>query len=138
MVQEAAASAEEDKVRMERVEAKNGLESYLYGARNSFRDDKAKEMADPALLEKGEAALKVHMEWLDTHQEESTETYKERQKTAEDEVRPMLMAMYAATGVPSRGMTPEMAEAMAKAQANGSAPDMSDAAPSQPRVEEVD
>jgi heat shock protein 1/8 len=123
MVSEAAAAAEEDKVRMERVEAKNGLESYLYNARNSFRDEKAKEKTDAATLEKAEGILKGHIEWLEANPEESTETYKQRQKLVEDEIRPMLMAMYGATD--SSG---------AAAAAAAAAP----AAEPSPRVEEVD
>jgi L1 cell adhesion molecule like protein len=103
MVAEAAAAAEEDKVRMERVEAKNGLESYLYNARNSFRDEKAKEKVDATTLEKAEGILKGHIEWLEGHPEESTETYKERQKSVEEEIRPMLMAMYGATDASGQG-----------------------------------
>ena len=82
---------------MERVEAKNTLESYLYNARNSFRDEKAKEKTDAATLEKAEAILKENIEWLESNLEESTETYKERQKMVEEQIRPMLMAMYGAT-----------------------------------------
>ena len=103
MVSEAAAAADEDKARMERVEAKNTLESYLYNARNSFRDEKAKEKTDAATLEKAEAILKGHIEWLESNLEESTETYKERQKTVEEEIRPMLMAMYGATDASAQG-----------------------------------
>ena len=123
MVSEAAAAADEDKVRMERVEAKNGLESYLYNARNSFRDEKAKEKTDAATLEKAEGILKGHMEWLESNPEESTETYKERQKAVEEEIRPMLMAMYGAT------------DASAGAAA---APQPEPTAEPSPRVEEVD
>ena len=123
MVAEAAAAAEEDKARMERVEAKNGLESYLYNARNSFRDEKAKEKTDAATLEKAEGILKGHMEWLESNPEESTETYKERQKAVEEEIRPMLMAMYGAT------------DASAGAAA---APQPEPTAEPSPRVEEVD
>ena len=119
MVAEAAAAAEEDKARMERVEAKNGLESYLYNARNSFRDEKAKEKTDAATLEKAEGILKGHIEWLELNPEESTETYKERQKSVEEEIRPMLMAMYGATDSSGQGAAAPTAE------------------PS-PRVEEVD
>ena len=118
MVAEAAAAAEEDKVRMERVEAKNGLESYLYNARNSFRDEKAKEKTDAATLEKAEGILKGHIEWLEANPEESTETYKERQKSVEEEIRPMLMAMYGATDSSGQGAAA--------------------AAEPSPRVEEVD
>ena len=121
MVAEAAAAAEEDKVRMERVEAKNGLESYLYNARNSFRDEKAKEKTDAATLEKAEGILKAHIEWLEANPEESTDTYKERQKSVEEEIRPMLMAMYGATDASGQGTAAAAAE-----------PEPS------PRVEEVD
>jgi L1 cell adhesion molecule like protein len=97
MVQEAEASAEEDKARMERVEAKNALESYIYNARNSFRDEKVKEKMDADTVAKAEDILKGHIEWLDTHQEEETQVYKDRQKGVEEEIRPMLMSMYGAT-----------------------------------------
>ena len=124
MVSEAAAAAEEDKVRMERVEAKNSLESYLYNARNSFRDEKAKEKTDAATLEKAEAILKGHIEWLEANPEESTETYKQRQKLVEDEIRPMLMAMY--------GATDSSAQAAAAQAAQAAEPEQT------PRVEEID
>ena len=101
MVQEAEASAEEDKARMERVEAKNTFESYIYNARNSFRDDKVKEKMDATTIEKAEASLKGHIEWLDSHQDEDTQTYKDKQKEAEEEIRPMLMSMYGATDASS-------------------------------------
>ena len=97
MVQEAETSAEEDKARMECVEAKNGLESYIYNARNSFRDEKVKEKMEAAMIEKAEEILKGHIEWLDSHQEEATGVYKDKQKEVEEEIRPMLMSMYGAT-----------------------------------------
>jgi L1 cell adhesion molecule like protein len=52
MVAEAAEHEAEDKERMAKVEAKNELESYLYNARNSFREDKVKEKvgAEEAVL----------------------------------------------------------------------------------------
>jgi len=97
MVQEAETSAEEDKLRMERVEAKNTLESYIYNARNSFRDDKVKEKLDADTISKAEDILKIHIEWLDSHQDDETAVYKEKQKEVEEEIRPMLMSMYGAT-----------------------------------------
>jgi L1 cell adhesion molecule like protein len=97
MVKEAEAAADEDKAAMERVEAKNGLESYLYNARNSFREEKVKEKLDEETISSAEAVLKEHIDWLESHADESTETYKERQKVAEEAVRPMLMKLYGAT-----------------------------------------
>jgi L1 cell adhesion molecule like protein len=97
MVKEAETSAEEDKVRMERVEAKNALESYIYNARNSFRDDKVKEKMNAETIKKAEDILQGHIGWLDSHQEEETGVYKDKQKEVEEEIRPMLMSMYGAT-----------------------------------------
>ena len=65
---------------MERIEAKNALESYLYNARNSFRDEKAKEKMDAETREKAEDILKAGIEWLDSHQDEETAVYKNKQK----------------------------------------------------------
>ncbi len=81
------ASAEhekEDKERLERVEAKNELEGYLYNARNSFQDEKVKEKLG-ADAKAGE----------DKAGEEDKETYKGKMKEAEEALRPLLMKLYA-------------------------------------------
>ena len=114
LVQEAAAAAESDKLLMEKVEAKNELESYLYNSRNTFRDDKLKEKLDADTIAKAEDVIKGHIEWLDSHSDENKDAYKERQKAAEEEIRPMLMKLYGASDM-SQG-----------------------AVPSEPKVEEVD
>jgi len=103
---------------MEKIEAKNGLEGYLYNSRNSFRDEKVKEKLDADTISKAEEILKEHIEWLESHSDETTEVYKERQKVAEDAIRPMLMKLYGAT------------------DASGEKGD--DSVPSEPKVEEVD
>jgi L1 cell adhesion molecule like protein len=96
MVADAAEAAEDDKRAMERVEAKNELEGYLYNARNSFRDDKVKEKLDSDTLEKAEEILKGHIEWLESHPDEDKDTYKDRYKEAEEAIRPHLMKLYGA------------------------------------------
>jgi len=103
MVKEAETAAEEDKLKMERIEAKNALESYLYNARNSFRDEKAKEKMDAETREKAEDILKAGIEWLDSHQDEETAVYKNKQKDVEEEIRPMLMSMYGAKDMSNVG-----------------------------------
>ena len=97
MVRDAEALAEEDKKAMELVEAKNDLESYLYNARNSFRDEKVKDKLEPETIENAETILKEHIEWLDTHPEETKDSYVDRKKVAEDAIRPLLMKLYGAT-----------------------------------------
>lgn len=95
MVSDAEALAEEDKKAMERVEAKNELESYLYNARNTLREEKTKEKLGNNETLAAEDVLKEHIEWLDSHGEEDTVTYKERYKVAEEAIRPVLMKLYA-------------------------------------------
>ena len=96
MVSDAEALAEEDKKAMERVEAKNELESYLYNARNTVREDKTKEKIGENAVSDAEGIIKEHIEWLDNHGDESKDTYKERLKTAEEAIRPILMKLYGA------------------------------------------
>ena len=98
MVSDAERLAEEDKIAMERIEAKNELESYLYNALNSFRDDKIKEKMDPSDVEKAEEILKEQIEWLDSNPDADKDTYKDRYKTAEEAVRPYMMKMYGSKG----------------------------------------
>jgi L1 cell adhesion molecule like protein len=98
MVEEAEKAAEQDKEAMERVTAKNDLESYLYNARNSLRDNKDK--LDAESVEKGEAALKEHIEWLDTHPGETRDDYMNRRVTAEEVIRPILGKLQGAPEMP--------------------------------------
>ena len=107
MVSDAEALAEEDKKAMERVEAKNELESYLYNARNTVRDEKTKEKLSAEDVESAEATLKEHIEWLDANTDESKDTYKDRYKVAEEAIRPILMKLYGAKDM-SDGSAPEM------------------------------
>jgi heat shock protein 1/8 len=97
MVAEAAEHEKEDKERMAKVEAKNELESYLYNARNSFRDEKVvgKLGAD---AKEGEEKAQEFLNWLDNHTDEETETYKGKMKEAEEALRPLLMKLYASEG----------------------------------------
>lgn len=93
LVQEAAKHEAEDKAQFERVEAKNQMESYLYNARNSLNEEKVKEK----LGEEATSALATVEEgisWLSDHQEESKETYTEKQKEYTDKIQPTMLKLY--------------------------------------------
>ncbi len=93
LVEEAAKHEAEDKALFERVEAKNQLESYLYNSRNSLNEEKVKEKlgeeATTAL-----ATVEEGISWLSDHQEESKETYTEKQKEYTDKIQPTMMKLY--------------------------------------------
>ena len=118
MVGDAELNAEADKKMMAKVEAKNELESYLYNVRNSLRDSKVKDKLPAEDVEKGESLVATHITWLDEHNDEDMETYKERKTEAEKVLQPIMMKLYAS-------QTPtDSAEQMPM--------------PSPPKVEEVD
>jgi len=130
MVEEAAEHEKEDKERMERVEAKNELESYLYNARNSFRDEKVVDKLG-ADAKEGDEKCQEFLNWLDNHTEEDKDTYKAKMKEAEDALRPVLMKLYGAKDYSgaTAGATGE----------EGNLPGMHGQEPAPgPKVEEVD
>jgi L1 cell adhesion molecule like protein len=121
MVAEAEKHAADDKIRMERVEAKNGLESYLYNTRNAIREEKVKETLGETTVNEVEEWIKEGIEWLDSNPEADKDEYDGKQKMYEEKIRPVMMKLYQGSGAP------------------GSEPDMSSAGPGPgPRVEEVD
>ncbi len=101
MVSEAAKYEAEDKAVMERVEAKNGAESYLYNARNSIREEKVKSQLGAEDIDTVEKAVTEGLEWLEQNTSASAEEIKEKQKAWEETIRPILMKLYAAaSGAP--------------------------------------
>ncbi len=100
MVEEAEKHAADDKQRMERVEAKNQLESYLYNTRNAIREDKVKDTLGEGTVEEVEGWVKEGIEWLEAHPEAMKEEYEEKQKLYEDKIRPVMMKLYEKSGAP--------------------------------------
>jgi L1 cell adhesion molecule like protein len=120
MVQEAEKYAAADKEVMERVEARNGFEAYLYNSRNSLQDEKVKEILSEEDRDVAEKSIQEGLSWLDENREAGTEEIKEKQKYHEDQIRPVIMKLYAsASGTPG-------------------APEPSDTETNGPKVEEVD
>jgi heat shock protein 1/8 len=101
MVSEAAKYEAEDKAVMERVEAKNGAESYLYNARNSIREEKVKSQLGAEDIDTVEKAVTEGLEWLEQNTSASAEEIKEKQKAWEETIRPILMKLYAAASEPT-------------------------------------
>jgi L1 cell adhesion molecule like protein len=133
MVEEAALHEAEDKARMETIEKRNELESYLYNARNSFREEKVKEkMGEDA--KRGEDIVQVHLTWLEANQDKMKEDYEERFKEAENELRPLMMKLYADEA--KTGSVPGSQEYDGTAE--GGMPGMHGMPSSGPKVEEVD
>jgi L1 cell adhesion molecule like protein len=108
MVEEAEKYAAEDKERMERVEARNGLESYLYNVRNSLNEEKVKEKLG-ADADKGSQIVQEGLDWLAANEGAGTDEFKEKQKFYEEQLRSIMMKLYSGSD-----SGPEAAEAPSK------------------------
>lgn len=94
MVKAAEKFKEEDEKLKEVVEARNDLENYLYGVKNSVATkgenahkdfDEVKKEIDP-IVEEG-------MKWFEENPKETAEVYKNKQKEYTDKIQPLLMKM---------------------------------------------
>jgi L1 cell adhesion molecule like protein len=105
MVAEEQTFAAEDAAHLKRVTAKNGLESYAYGLRNSVRDslqDKLDESDKGAL----EQAIQDTIDWLDQHEAAETDEYEAQQKVLEEVARPIMAKAYQQGGGGGQGQGP--------------------------------
>lgn len=100
LVQEAEKNAADDKLRMDKVDARNQLETYLYNTRNTVREDKVKDQLGEETVKEVEDWVQEGISWLDTHDDEDKSTYDEKFKAYEDKIKPVMMKLYANSGVP--------------------------------------
>merc|ERR1712165_419398 len=97
MVREAEEFAEEDKKVKERIDARNGLESYLYNLKNTLEDDE-KGVADNISAEDKKELqdmIDETLDWMDENPEADKEDYDEKQKEVENISNPIMRQMYA-------------------------------------------
>merc|ERR1712159_3473 len=100
MVQEAEEFAEEDKKVKARIDAKNGLEGYLYNLKNTLEDDE-KGLADKLSEEDKEeldSVINEALDWVDENPEAEAEEYEEKQKEVEQVANPIMRDLYQGMG----------------------------------------
>merc|ERR1719329_910637 len=96
MVREAEEFAEEDKAVQGRINARNGLESYLYNLKNTLEDEE-KGIADKIEeAEKNEliSLIDESLDWLEENPEAEADEYKEKQKEVEQIANPIMKNVY--------------------------------------------
>eukprot|EP01090_Pellita_catalonica_P004241 TRINITY_DN1406_c0_g1_i8.p1 TRINITY_DN1406_c0_g1~~TRINITY_DN1406_c0_g1_i8.p1 ORF type:complete len:683 (+),score=180.47 TRINITY_DN1406_c0_g1_i8:1487-3535(+) len=98
MVRDAEAFSEDDAKARERVEAKNGLESFVYTMRNTLKDEKVAGV----LSEEDKTTLNTLVEeaiqWLDKNQTAEKDEYDYKKKELEEKVNPIFAKMYQQAG----------------------------------------
>jgi len=98
MVREAEEYAEEDKKVKERIDSKNGLESYLYNLKNTLNGDDESGAADNLSAsdkKELEDMIDETLDWMDENPEADADEYKEKQKEVEQVANPIMRNMYA-------------------------------------------
>jgi len=95
MVREAEEFAEEDKKVKERIDAKNGLESYLYNLKNTLNDDEKEVSISAGDKKELEDIIDETLDWLEDNPEADAEEYGEKQKEVEQIANPIMRNMYA-------------------------------------------
>jgi heat shock protein 5 len=96
MVREAEEFADEDRMVKERIDAKNGLEGYLYNLKNTLDDDE-KGLADKLSEDDKEeltGAIDEALDWMDENPEADAEEYNEKQKEVEAIANPIMRELY--------------------------------------------
>jgi heat shock protein 5 len=105
MVKEAEEFADEDKKVKERIDSRNGLESYLYNLKNTLDDDE-KGLADKLSAsdkKELESTISDALEWLEEHPDAEKDEIDAKQKEVEHIVNPIMKELYQAGGGPKGG-----------------------------------
>merc|ERR1712232_898793 len=94
MVSEAEDFAEQDAKVKATIEARNGLESYLYNLRNSFTSTGLKEKLSSDDAETLETTTSEALVWLEDNPALEKEEYDDKQKEVENIANPILKKVY--------------------------------------------
>lgn len=100
MVREAEEHAEEDKKVKDRIDSRNGLESYLYNLKNTLNDEE-KGVADkmsPQDKKELEDIIDEALDWMEENPESDKEDYDEKRKEVEQVANPLMRDLYSGEG----------------------------------------
>ena len=105
MVREAEEYAEEDKKVKERIDARNGLESYIYNLKNTLEDDE-KGLSDTISAEdkkEMQDMIDETLDWMDENPEADKEDYDAKLKEVEQIANPIMRNLYSQGGAGGGG-----------------------------------
>ena len=129
MVSDAEKYKEEDEQNKLKIEAKNGLESYVYNIKTSINDEKMKSVISEEDKSQLEDKATEILQWIESNDSATKEEYDEKKQEMESISNPIMSKLYGQQGGdPSQmgGMPP------------GFDPSQMGGMPSGPNVEEVD
>jgi len=97
MVQEAELYAEEDRQAREKIDARNGLESYLFNLKNTMDDTLGEQMPSDERKELMDL-IEETVEWMEENPEAEKDDYDKKQKEMENIANPIMRNVYSSGG----------------------------------------
>jgi L1 cell adhesion molecule like protein len=138
MVREAERFKAQDEEVRKRVEAKNGLEGYAFGVRNSLNEPQLASAVKQGDKEAILGEVNATLSWLEKNGECEAEVYEGKRKELEGKVMPLMQAAYqSAAGSQGGGPAPGGAGGGGSGSGGGSGRG-GGGAPRGPRVEDID
>jgi L1 cell adhesion molecule like protein len=138
MVSDAEKFKAQDEELKKKVEARNALEGYCFGVRNSINQEQFAAALKPGDKDKIQKEINDTLAWIDNNKEADVSVFESKQKELESKLMPIMQAAYqgAAGGAPPGGIDPNMFTG--GGGGGGTPPPPSGGGRSGPRVEEVD
>jgi len=118
MVQDAEKFKAEDDEMKEKVDAKNGLESYCFQVKSSLDEPNLRDKFSPEERDTVTKLCDEGLQWLSANGEADTETMNAKRKEIEDVFNPIMQKVYQATGTGQTEPDANMASAAAAADAD--------------------
>merc|ERR1712071_736423 len=84
-----------DKKVKDRIDARNGLESYLYNLKNTLDDDEKAENISAEDKKELQDIIDETLDWMDENPEADKEDYDGKQKEVENIANPIMRQFYA-------------------------------------------
>jgi len=127
MVEESEKFKADDEKQKERIDAKNGLESYCFNIKSTVEDSNIKDKLDEPERKMIIDKCKEAIEWLERNQTAEVEEFKDKQKELENTFNPIIKKLYGGSQQPGMGSCGSQSGQGFGSQMNGG-----------PTVEEVD
>ena len=99
MLKDAERFKEQDAINAKRIEAKNDLENFAYSLKSTISNPDAKISDEDK--DKIKEAVDSTLSWLESHQDETAEAYKDEQEELSKVSTPIIQSMYGAESGPS-------------------------------------
>jgi len=108
MIKEAEKYKKEDDLEKDRIESRNGLESYAYSVQNSLKEDKLKSVCSEDDVKNVETKVDEVLKWMEDNLSASKEEFEKQKKSLEDLYNPIITKAYQQSGGVPNGNMPDM------------------------------